>query len=147
EVTYALLPAADLTLAGRLESEHRTRKGGSSTVEVDFDETYNVFLPKADVAWKLNRDHTVGVMVAKGYNAGGAGMTFDTPYTAYTYDEEYVWSYEMYTRHRLLDGKVELTSNFFYNDYDDLQLPFYISARTTKIINAEKAQTYGAEFS
>lgn len=147
EVTYAVLPAVDLTLAGRLESEHRTRKGGSSTVEVDFDETYNVFLPKADVAWKLNRDHTVGVMVAKGYNAGGAGMTFDTPYTAYTYDEEYVWSYEMYTRHRLLDGKVELTSNFFYNDYDDLQLPFYISARTTKIINAEKAQTYGAEFS
>ncbi|MGY5760759.1 iron chelate uptake ABC transporter family permease subunit [Vibrio cincinnatiensis] len=42
---------------------------------------------------------------------------------------------------------VMLTSNFFYNDYEDLQLPFYISARTTKIINAEKARTYGAEFS
>ncbi|ENM5770748.1 TonB-dependent receptor [Vibrio mimicus] len=147
EVTYAVLPAVNLTLAARLESEHRTRKGGSSTVKVDFDETYNVFLPKADVVWKINRDHTVGAMVAKGYNAGGAGMTFDIPYTAYTYDEEYVWSYEMYTRHRLLDAQVELTSNFFYNDYDDLQLPFYISARTTKIINAEKAQTYGAEFS
>lgn len=146
ELTYGLTPAVDLTFAGRLEREHRIREGGSSTVAVDFDETYNVFLPKADIAWKLNQDHTVGMMVAKGYNAGGAGMTFDTPYTAYTYDEEYVWTYELYSRHRLMDGQVELTSNLFYNDYDDLQLPFYISARTTAIINADKAKTYGAEF-
>lgn len=146
EVTYAILPVVDLTLAGRFERERRVREGGSAGVKVDFDETYNVFLPKADVAWQLDRDHTVGMMVAKGYNGGGAGMTFDRPFTSYTYDEEYVWSYELYTRHRLMDGSVELTSNVFYNDYEDLQLPFYLSARSTKIVNAEKAHTYGAEF-
>ena len=151
EITYGVLPRVDVTLGGRFEHEHRVRKGsgvgmGAFNVEMDFDETYSVFLPKVDLAWKLMENHTVGAKTSKGYRAGGAGITFDTPWTSYAYKEEYVWNYEVYTRHRLAGGRIELTSNFFYNDYEDMQLPYYINASAVTIINAESAETYGADF-
>lgn len=144
EATYALRPDLDLTLSGRLEREHRRRQGGSATVKVDFDETYTTFLPKLDLAWKPAAGHTLGASVARGYNAGGVGITFGTPVLSYAYDPEYVINYELYSRHRLLDGRLELTANLFHNDYEDMQLPYYVG--TSAIIrNAARAQTRGAE--
>lgn len=97
ELTYAVTPQVD-------------------AVRVDLDETYNVFLPKLDVAWKPESNHTYGARVARGYNAGGAGITLSAPITSYTYDPEYVWNYELYTRHQLDDANLVLTGNIFYND-------------------------------
>ncbi|WP_350306799.1 TonB-dependent receptor [Photorhabdus viridis] len=144
-LTYTVVPEIDVTLSSRFEREHRTRKGGSESVAIDFDKTYNAFLPKIDVAWKPQKDQTVGVSVGRGYNAGGAGVTFGNPVISYTYDPEYVWNYSLYTRNSLLDGKLELTSNLFYNDYKDMQLPYYLSLDSTMIRNANKVETYGAE--
>ncbi|WP_445375489.1 TonB-dependent receptor [Photorhabdus tasmaniensis] len=144
-LTYTVVPEIDVTLSSRFEREHRTRKGGSESVAIDFDKTYNAFLPKIDVAWKPQKDQTVGVAVGRGYNAGGAGVTFGKPVISYTYNPEYVWNYSLYTRNSLLDGKLELTSNLFYNDYKDMQLPYYLSLDSTMIRNAKKVETYGAE--
>lgn len=74
-MTYALTPQVDVTAASRLEREHRKRNGGSQAVRIDFDETYTVFLPKLDVAWKPTDTQTYGAKIARGYNAGGAGIT------------------------------------------------------------------------
>lgn len=145
EVTYALLPQIDVTASGRFEHEQRERIGGSGAVAIDFDETYEAFLPKLDVAWKPTDEQTLGVMVSRGYNPGGAAVTVPAPYISYSYDEEYVWSYELYSRHRLADGRVELTSNIFLNEYDDMQLPYYLGPTSTIIRNADKVETYGAE--
>ncbi|MBQ1784186.1 MAG: TonB-dependent receptor [Gammaproteobacteria bacterium] len=145
ELTYALMTHVDLTVAARYEQEKRDRQGGSSTVAIDFNETYSAFMPKLDLAWKPSAAQTYGIMTARGYNAGGAGMTFVAPVINYTYDAEYVWNYEVYTRQRLDNGRVELTGNLFYNDYDDMQLPYYLSPTSTMIRNADKAVTYGLE--
>lgn len=145
EITYALLPNVDVTVAARIEREHRDRDGGSQSVAIDFDKTYNAFMPKLDIAWTPLDNHTFGFMMSRGYNAGGAGITFGTPIVNYTYDPEYVWSHELYTRHLLANGQVELTSNLFYNKYKDMQLPFYLGPSSTMIRNADKAVTYGAE--
>ncbi|WP_409076236.1 TonB-dependent receptor (plasmid) [Pantoea sp. C3] len=144
ELSYAVTPQVELTAASRLEREHRRRVGGSNTVRVDFDETYNVFLPKVDVAWKPKKGQTYGVRVARGYNAGGSGITLGVPYVNYTYDSEYVWNYELYSRHQVTPNMV-LTSNIFYNDYKNMQLPYYLSSTSTVIRNADKVETYGAE--
>ncbi|MFN2767884.1 TonB-dependent receptor domain-containing protein, partial [Escherichia coli] len=80
---------------------------------------YTVFLPKLDVAWKPTDTQTYGAKIARGYNAGGAGITLSSPIVSYTYGSEYVWNYELYTRHHLKDANVVLTSNVFYNDYKD----------------------------
>ncbi|MTH46805.1 TonB-dependent receptor [Intestinirhabdus alba] len=146
EVTWAATASVDVTVASRVEREHRQRKGGSAR-RVDFDETWDVFLPKLDVAWKPQPQQTFGVKVARGYNAGGAGMTFVAPLVNYTYDPEYVWNYELYSRHGISSLNLELTSSVFYNDYQDMQLPYYLSSASNSMVirNADKVETYGAE--
>lgn len=147
ELTWAATPHIDITAGSRIEREHRYRKGGN-TRKVDFDETYDVFLPKLDMAWKPYPQQTYGVKVARGYNAGGAGMTFVEPLINYTYDPEYVWNYELYSRHGIKDWDLELTTNLFYNDYKNMQLPYYLSSSSSSMVikNADKVETYGAEF-
>jgi outer membrane receptor protein involved in Fe transport len=145
ELTYAITPEVDLTAASRLEREHRQRTGGSQAVRIDFDETYTVFLPKLDLAWKPTDTQTYGAKVARGYNAGGGGITIGKPVVSYTYGSEYVWNYELYTRHHLKDANVILTSNIFYNDYKDMQLPYSLGPDSSVIRNADKVETYGAE--
>lgn len=144
EATYEVVSSVDLTLGGRLERENRRRRG-VGVFQVDFDETYEVFLPKFGAAWHVTPQWTVGSVVSRGYNAGGAGVTFTPPFPLYTYEPEYVWNYEAYTRASLMGGRLELTGNIFFADYKDMQLPFVLGPGSTVIRNADAAVTYGSE--
>lgn len=134
-----------MTLSARYEQEHHQRKGKSAMFSINRDKKYNVFLPKADIAWKINDDQRLGFKVGKGYNPGGAGVTFGVPYTSYEYDAEYVWNYELYHRWTSADKRLRINSNLFYNDYKDMQLPFTLGPNSIVIRNADKVVTYGAE--
>jgi len=148
EVTYSILPDVDLTVGGRLERENHRRQtiSGTSFDLVSLDQTTDVFLPKFGAAWHVAKTWTVGATVARGYNGGGAGVTFGTG-DLYTFKPEYVWNYEAYTRHELLDGRLQLTGNVFYADYKSMQLPYNPngSLNDTIVLNADKAHTYGSE--
>ncbi len=139
EVNYALTQSLDLTAIGRYENEDRYRKGGEGYYVIDFDKSFNDFMPKVSLAWKADTNNTYGASVSKGYRAGSGGVDF-TNLTTYIFDDETVWSYELFSRHRLFDDVLQLTTNVFYNDYDGLQI---LDGST--IMNADKAQTYGAE--
>ena len=149
EATYALTEEFDLTLGARLERERRERDGGAGIFAIDLDETYSAFLPKVGLAWHATDELTVGAMVSRGYNGGGAGFTYNPPFESYTFDPEYVWTYEAYARADLLDNRLSLTANLFYSDYKDMQLPFDLNPDPTVwsvvVRNADRAVTYGAE--
>lgn len=147
ELTFAATPTFDVTLASRIERESHQRHGGSNNVRVDLDKTLTVFLPRVDLAWKPSDQTVAGVQVSRGYNPGGAGITFDQPIVSYAFDPEYVWNYELYHRYRNDERRFELSSNVFFNDYKDMQLPYYLGVGSVAIRNAEKVHTYGAEFS
>lgn len=146
EATYTVFEDIDLTAGARYEREERERFGGIAPIfDVDLDETYEAFLPKFGIAWHSIDDLTVGATVARGYNAGGAGVTFNPPFVAYTYDPEYVWNYEGYARAQMFNGKLALTGNVFYSEYEDMQLPFLLGPLSSVIRNAEEVETYGSE--
>lgn len=145
EITFTPDIPFELTLSARYEQEHHQRKGKSAMFSINRDKKYNVFLPKADIAWKINDDQRLGFKVGKGYNPGGAGVTFGVPYTSYEYDAEYVWNYELYHRWTSADKRLRINSNLFYNDYKDMQLPFTLGPNSIVICNADKVVTYGAE--
>jgi len=147
EATWRVGEKLSVTAGARYEEERRNRKGSTGPMSVDFKKTYKEFLPKATLAWQSSDDWTLGMSAARGYNGGGAGITFSPPFVAYTYDPEFVWSYEGFARGVLMDGKMSLTANVFYNEFDDMQLPFTLGVNSTVIRNAEKATTYGAEAS
>ena len=146
EVTYSPTEKWDLTLGGRFEKETHKRHGGAAAiVRMNVDKSESVFLPKADVAYHFSDNLTTGFKVSRGYNPGGAGVTFDNPFVAYEYESEKVWSYELYNRFRTDDQRLELFTNLFYNQYTDMQLPYYLSQNSVTIRNADKVNTYGAE--
>jgi len=145
EITFTPDIPFELTLSARYEQEHHQRKGKSAMFSINRDKKYYVFLPKADIAWKINDDQRLGFKVGKGYNPGGAGVTFGVPYTSYEYDAEYVWNYELYHRWTSADKRLRINSNLFYNDYKDMQLPFTLGPNSIVIRNADKVVTYGAE--
>lgn len=146
EATYSVTDQLDVTLGARLESERRERVGSVFIFAIDLDEKYEVFLPKLVLSWRPTEALTVGTVVGRGYNGGSAGFTFAPPFESYTFDPEYVWNYEAFVRASLADGKVSLTGNAFFSDYEDMQLPFALSELSTVIRNADKAETYGVEF-
>lgn len=149
EATLKATDTIDLTLGGRFEREKRDRNGGAGPFFIDFHETYNVFLPKATLAWHATDQLTLGGTVSRGYNGGGAGFTYDAPFVSYTYKPEYVWNYELFQRTELDDARIVLTSNVFYNTYKDMQLPFDLNPSPAiwsyVVRNADEAVTYGAE--
>lgn len=144
EVTMKPLGGLSLILGARYEVEKRLRNGSAGVFITNFNETYKEFLPKATISYDLSRAVTVGLTAGRGYNAGGAGLTFSAPIVSYTYKAEYVWNYEAFVRAQLGRG-FSLNGNIFYNEYKDIQLPFYLSALSTVISNADKATTKGAE--
>jgi iron complex outermembrane receptor protein len=148
EGTYAATDRVDLTLGARYEREHRDRDDTLGIFAIDLDETYSVFLPKLGLAWKATDATTAGLIVSKGYNGGGAGFTFEFPFVNFTFDPEYVWNYELYSRTEVGRGFV-LTPNVFYSDYEGMQIPFDLNPdpalNAQIILNAEQVRTYGAE--
>ncbi|HWM70355.1 MAG TPA: TonB-dependent receptor [Steroidobacteraceae bacterium] len=155
EGTWPMTVTLDLIVGARYEQEKHERHGGDQTlVRIDLDETYRAFLPKVGLAWHAQANTTVGVMVLRGYNGGGAGFTFDERsgiFTNYQYDPEYVTTGEVYARHQALDGRLNLTANVFYSDYQDMQLSYDLTPADPTdysfvVRNADRAKSYGAEF-
>lgn len=149
EGTYTFLEDFDITIGGRYERERRRRTGAMNIFEIDLDKTYEAFLPKFGAAWHPSEEFTLGAVVSRGYNGGGAGFTFEPPFESYTFKPEYVWTYEAYARADLFENSLSLTGNVFYSRYKDIQLPFDLNPDpdvwSQVIRNADRAETYGAE--
>ncbi len=145
EADWQFAPQWNLTLAGRLEREEHQRHGGGASLRLDLDKGQTVFLPKIDLSYRPGEHFTAGLKLARGYNPGGAGITFGRPVLTYTYQPEYINNIELYTRWRTPDRRLELSGNLFANRYKDMQLPFYLGPSSVVIRNANSVQTYGAE--
>lgn len=148
EVVYKVNAQFTATLGGRYESETVTRV--VPLFALDYDETTDVFLPKIDINFAPKENQAFGFKSGKGFNSGGAGLSFNTftaraPMKPYSFDTEYVWNYELYSRQRFFQNTLELTSNLFYNDYDGMQILQTHSDGYVSVQNLDSANTYGAE--
>ena len=110
ETTYSPSEKWDITAAARIEKETHKRSGGSGALHLDLDKGQTVFLPKIDIAFKPTDLWVSGIKAARGYNPGGAGITFGRPVVTYTYEPEYVNNYEWYTRWRSADRRLQLSA-------------------------------------
>ncbi|KAE9542094.1 TonB-dependent receptor [Ursidibacter maritimus] len=144
ELTFNPTTNLEISIFGRYEQEKHKRVGGLGRFALDHQDKKNVFLPKLDIAYLVDEYQRIGMKVGRGYNPGGAGITFAPPFKTYTYKAEFVWNYELYHRWKSQDKRWLVTSNVFYNDYKDMQIP-YTEGRAVYIHNADKVHTYGAE--
>ncbi len=144
EATLRPAERVSLILGARYEVEKRFRAGSAGAFVTDFDAVYREFLPKATLSFDVDDAVTIGASAGRGYNAGGAGLTLFAPIVNYQYKPEFVWNFEGFLRAGIAPG-LTLNGNVFFNDYKDIQLPFYLGVNSVIISNAQRATTYGAE--
>lgn len=140
------------TLSGSMRYQRdRVQRSGTSpytSAAVDYDESFDAWLPKLSLSYDVNADTTVGAMVSKGYNPGGVSLGLSSGEWI-TYKPETSLDYELFARTRTLDGRLGLSANLFYTKYRNMQR--YVTSEPVDgifeavTVNAEKAKSYGLE--
>jgi iron complex outermembrane recepter protein len=149
EATYEVTDRLDVTLGLRYQRDSQDREGALGPFVVDFDESFDAFLPKLAVGYDLTGNVRVGGIASRGFNPGGTTISFATG-NQDRFDEETVWNYELFVRSRFLDDRLGLNANAFYADYSDFQRSTFTGFSPTgepefEIDNADKARSYGLE--
>ncbi|WP_434291012.1 TonB-dependent receptor [Celeribacter sp. SCSIO 80788] len=147
ETTYRFTDQLSVTGGVRFQQDHTERDGYYLSYAVDYDETFEAILPRFVLSYEVNPELTVGALVSKGYNPGGVGLGFYTG-QYFEYDEETVWNYELFARANLMDNRLAVTANLFYDDYKDAQrfITFTKDGETDyTTTNADSAEAYGLE--
>lgn len=96
---------------------------------------------KLGMDWFVNDDSMVYATVSTGYKAGGFNFGVAG---AESYDPEEVTAFEIGSKNRFANDRVQLNATAFYYDYTDLQV-FQVVDRTIIVRNAAEATIYGAE--
>ncbi len=153
QVGYDFTEKLNLTVSGRYI--HETNDTGFlQPVASSASATESKGLPSATLSYAL--DHgTVYARFARGFKAGGVNpvaspTAFPEPNEGSVFGPEQVDTYEVGYRQALLDGRAQLTTAAFYNNYKDLQVsahaqPQYASEIILAIVNAKSARTWGFE--
>ncbi len=153
QVGYDFTQKLNLTVSGRYI--HETNDTGFEQPLVsNATTTESKGLPSATLSYALDRG-TAYARYARGFKAGGVNpvaspSAFPEPNEGSVFGPEQVDTYEVGYRQALLDGRAQLTTAAFYNNYKDLQasahaLPQYAGTIILAIVNAKSARTFGFE--
>jgi iron complex outermembrane recepter protein len=95
----------------------------AQTFNVEAEDDWSDFSPKASLQWRQTDDVMWFATVAKGFKSGGFGGAPGTPEQATTpVDEETAWNYELGMKGDFFDNSLRFNATAFYTDYEDLQI-------------------------
>lgn len=117
------------------------------------------FTPKYAVTWEVNPANTFYASVAKGFRLGGTNV-FVPPTTCgpdlaengidagpATYSPDSLWSYEVGSKSRFLNNRVQVNADVFYVKWSNIQQGVYLpTCAYTYNANAGDAVSKGVEF-
>lgn len=91
------------------------------------------------IDWKPARDSLVYAKASTGYKSGG----FDS---VGSYDPEKLTAYEIGTKNRFNNGRVQFNASAFYYDYKDQQIQVFVDNNVgARTLNAGKSRVWGIE--
>lgn len=148
EGTYGITDRLFLTAGGRYQKDSQTRTGGFTIIPINFDDTFDAFLPKAELAYDVTDNVRIGLQTEKGFNAGGFTFNFET-FQQDVFEEETLWNYEAFLRGDFLGGRLGVNANVFYTDFKDIQLSTLVELGpdffANVFSNAPEARAIGGE--
>lgn len=112
---------------------------------------FNFSTWRGAVDFQFTRDNMVYGSVSRGVRSGGFNNVLNTlTGSVLPFEPEVVTAYELGTKNRFANDRVQFNAAFFYNDFTDLQvqnaLPAPNGLTTVSIItNAGKSRAYGVE--
>lgn len=149
-----------LTLTAGLRYSRETKEGGRSSFAQGFGytippgtnskATFDAFTPVFIAKYDFSENANVYVKYARGFKSGGFNLVAPTPAEiAKPFDAELVDEYEIGTKVRLLDGRLQLGAAAFWDDRKDMQLSVFLpvagGSTQTVIRNAGKVRARGLE--
>lgn len=158
ELSWMLSPETTLTAGLRYQHDRQRRSGAlagaSSPINLDYDRSFDAWLPKLSIAHDVSDALTVGALIQRAFNPGGTSLRFDTG-APDEFEAETLWDFELFGRAVLAGGAVSASANLFYYDMHDAQRtqPIAIVAPTGSLVtfaelfNVPKARSYGFEAS
>ena len=113
-------------------------------------------LPKLSLSYAATPETRFYGPVQGGYRAGGAGASIITA-RDFTFNPEKTWNMDLGVRHRSDDGRLRVSANLFYVNWQDQQLQVpcdtakyseCVGTETIDLVsvNAGQAESYGSEF-
>lgn len=117
--------------------------GLASAPSTEQSKTFNAFLPKLGLSYRLAPDHLIGFVAQRGYRAGGVHLR---PAAAHeTYDAEFTDNYELSYRGAWLDKRLRGRANLYYTDWKDQQVRTLDNNGFLSVANAARSELQGLE--
>lgn len=115
--------------------------------------SYEETTPRFTIDYKLNRDILLYASAAKGFKPGGFNTNEVTELLGQSYLPEFVTAYEIGIKTQLLDRRLTLNADVYFNDYTDQQIGVQrnvagnsgVIVATAGIINAGAVEAKGFE--
>ena len=104
----------------------------------------DVFLPKAQIAYRWTPDFMTYAGVSRGYRSGGFNTSF-LDVSDLAFDPEYSWNYEVGFKSSWFNNRVNFNTSLFYIDLSDQQVTQVLPTANTVIRNAGKSRSMGFE--
>lgn len=147
----------ELTLGGRYQQTKKeidldyfmlpVNTTGAELFSINEDNTWNTFLPKIALSYKVNNDLTSYFSVAKGYLPGGYNQfTSSGNESSNMFDAQKSTNYELGIRGDLLDKQLYMALSVFYMDIKDIHVySFDPTTSVSNVSNAGEASSKGIE--
>lgn len=103
----------------------------------EYDEVWKEPTGKIGLNFKLSPENLVYASYSRGFKSGGANLD-------QSFEPEIVDSWELGSKNRFLEDRLEVNLAMFYSKYDDMQL-FTVEQTQTVVENAAKSTIQGVE--
>ncbi len=143
-----------LELSGAIRYDYEDKKAGINRVfdvggfasplgSTSQERSFERVLPRASVSFRPDEDVTSYFTVARGFKAGGFNLT--APGGQESFGNETSWTYELGTKSRWLDDRVQANAAVFFVDWEDMQLSQFDPSAGGYVSNAGESTSQGVE--
>ncbi|MEM8564354.1 MAG: TonB-dependent receptor, partial [Pseudomonadota bacterium] len=146
DATPGIVPQYSRTLEEVLVLAFGGNDNALEPVAIDESETYDVYLPKLVGTYHFTDEVSAALSVQRAYRPGGIGIN-PVSASAFTFDPEYSWNYELALRSIWLDNRLLVNANIFYVDWEDQQVEVDLSntPQDEETRNVGESELYGFE--
>ena len=156
ELAWHATPNLTATFGGRFTHEDIRVRGfnvssGEFNTVVDDTADFSDFSPRFSVNYNVSEDVSVYGTASRGFKSGGVQVSqvIEDP----AFKEETIWNFELGSKGRFLDGRLQVNTAVFFMDWSDLQSDFAfgivdendVISFVQGIENAASARNFGAE--
>jgi pesticin/yersiniabactin receptor len=121
EMTWHVTDRLDVTAGVRYDYETADGQGLGAIV-VNETKDSDAVTPKVALGYKLTDEWRVYGLYSTGFKPGGFVRNISAPLPSFTYDPQFTDNFEIGTKYRSADGRIELWAAAYYNLSKDYQL-------------------------